>query len=469
MTLWQDPTAEELDPELVAEARRQVTRALGSAVERKASDQFCVLSAQSMRAGRPEVFGFEGATATRSALPGMAAAPPTIIEFSSEDTRDRSVFQAPGTPTNERRRAVEAARTRSYQVVGAVYDEVERISTGVLGQSPQTGTAAPVSAVLNQVCWLNRTVRTFAAPVVLADVAHDDAIETIDVPRALRADAWPRNLEAIGIPFERHPETPTGDGVILAVIDSEVALRHPALAGRVVHRRNFTPEGWGNPHAHGTAVAGIMAAADAEHGGIAPEAVIYNYKVLAGGVSAEDFGGAVALQSALEDGAAVANCSWGTGRATNDQNRTVRAVDAAWSLGMVVVKSAGNDGPGLGTMTSPADASGVIVVGATDVTGMHVEPYSSRGPVAQRLGPHVVAPGGSDDARIESSSPSGGFAMTDRPGTSFAAPHVAGLAALASAQNPAWTPDEIRQHVVDRARAIPGEEPESQGAGVARL
>jgi serine protease AprX len=248
-----------------------------------------------------------------------------------------------------------------------------------------------------------------------------------------------------------------------------VALRHPALAGRVVHRRNFTAEGWGNPHAHGTAVAGIIAADDPGHGGLAPGAVIYNYKVLAGPISAEDFGGALAVQAALEDGAVVANCSWGAGPAGDGTSREARAVDEAWRLGMVVVKSSGNTGPGDGTMSSPADAAGVIVVGATDVEGESVQIYSSRGPVHTRRGPHLVAPGGSDTARIESCDVAGGFTPTGTPGTSYAAPHVTGMVALLAEKQPEWSPDQIREHLLGAADSIEGADEAAQGAGLAVL
>jgi serine protease AprX len=215
-------------------------------------------------------------------------------------------------------------------------------------------------------------------------------------------------------------------------------------------------------------VAGIIGAADDQHGGVAPGAVLYNYKVLAGLVTAEDFAGATALQLALEDGAVVANCSWGAGPTGDGTGRMARAVNTAWGLGMVVVKSAGNDGPDPGSITSPADAAGVIVVGATDLEGTTVTEYSSRGPVAGRPGPHVVAPGGTAEAQIVSCHPGGGFAGVG-PGTSFAAPHVAGMVALLAEANPDWDTDALRRQIVDAAVLLRAAEPAAQGAGLARL
>lgn len=454
---WDEPGEDE-----AGEARKQVRRALGSAVATKASPRFLVSAARTLQqAAEPAAIGLEQLTALRA----PAAPAPTIVEFAPAAPPDAAL-------PADRSAAVQSVRTEAYRTMGPVYDEIERVSTGSL-RTTGTAVATPgVSSLLNQVCWLNHTVRTFAHPVALAEVAADDAVTTLDVPRRLVAEAWQPNLRSIGVPTFRKATDLTGKEVIVAVIDSEVALRHPALAGRVVHRRNFTAEGWGSPHAHGTAVAGIIAAAaEADHGheGIAPDVVLYNYKVLAGPISAEDFGGSLAIQLAVEDGAVVANCSWGSGAAGDGTSREARAVDAAWALGMVVVKSSGNSGPGIGTMTSPADAAGIIVVGATDVKGQAVQDYSSRGKVNGRPGPHLVAPGGTFDVRVESCDLGGGFAATTSPGTSFAAPHVTGMVALLSEQQPDATSDQIRDQLVAAALPLDGHDEAAQGAGLAQF
>ena len=163
----------------------------------------------------------------------------------------------------------------------------------------------------------------------------------------------------------------------------------PRSAGRVVRRRNFTEEPWGYPDMHGTAVAGIVGPSSPEITGVAPGVMMYLYKVLATNayLTGTDFDGARALQLAVQDGADVANISWGVGPAGEGRSREARAVDAAWALGMTVVKSAGNRGPFSRTLTSPADASGVIVVGATDVDGTGVQAYNNPGSAAERREP----------------------------------------------------------------------------------
>ena len=91
---------------------------------------------------------------------------------------------------------------------------------------------------------------------------------------------------------------------------------------------------------------------------------------------------------------------------------------------MLVVVSAGNDGPGARTIGTPADGDSVVAVGATDSLG-RTAGFSSRGPTADnRIKPEVSAPGVSlVVAHIDS-----GLAVAS--GTSFAAPLVAGVAAL---------------------------------------
>lgn len=176
----------------------------------------------------------------------------SIIEFDTSDAAtptarmSKARAKAPAVETSRAGR-LHDSRTASYQVMSAVYDEVERLSTSAVGVMPELTGAPQIQSLVTQVCWLNRTARTWAGPEALADVIADDSVTAVDVPRRLIKEASLPNYDAIGLPAFLVATSPTGQGITVGVIDSEVALRHPALLGRVTHRRNYTLEPWGNP------------------------------------------------------------------------------------------------------------------------------------------------------------------------------------------------------------------------------
>jgi serine protease AprX len=465
--------------EAVEAARRQVRDRYGAKLEAKASDAMVLRLAA--REGDSPMASF-----------GIAAEEPsaTILELHRDREIHEEVRQAEETLRAEpgveafrasldrleelpgrgdallrdlvRRRKIAEARSAFLQASAPVRRRLEEAAArqpwlgGGAADEPATG-----------VCWLNRSIRAPDLVDALAEVADADEVERFDLPRRLTAEidatgplVGAAALAAGGV---------DGGGILVGVLDSEVAGDHPALQGRVVRRENYTREPWGTPSAHGTAVAGIIASADASRRGMAPGVTIYNYKVLASrrDLNAEDFGGALALQQALEDGVQIANCSWGAGRAGDGTSREARACDNAWALGMAIVKSAGNEGPGAATLTTPADAEGVIVVGASDRGGQAVQSYSSRGPTADgRARPHLVAPGGDWSPRrgILSCRIDGTFADAGI-GTSLAAPHVSGLLALLLAADPDLCPDELRETLFARCRQLAEGDENIQGLG----
>ncbi|WP_241434665.1 S8 family serine peptidase [Natrialba asiatica] len=99
-----------------------------------------------------------------------------------------------------------------------------------------------------------------------------------------------------------------------------------------------------------------------------------------------------------------------------------------------------------GSIAAPADAPGVISVGAIDSTSDEVEPYSSRGPTTDgRLGVYVVA-SGSQPTRISPSF----------EGTSAAAAYVGGIAALVVDASPTLEPNEVRWTITSTAEPVDG-------------
>jgi hypothetical protein len=119
---------------------------------------------------------------------------------------------------------------------------------------------------------------------------------------------------------------------------------------------------------------------------------------------------------------------------------TTRAADIAAQRGITVVVSMGNDGPAQRTLSTPADGDSVVAVGAEDSTGA-LATFSSRGPTADgRIKPDVTAPG--VQVWVVNTQASGGFGRLN--GTSFAAPLVAGAAALLREIHPQLTGVEVR-------------------------
>ena len=264
---------------------------------------------------------------------------------------------------------------------------------------------------------------------------------------------------------ERAWATSTGAGAVIAVVDSGVDLGHQDLAGKLVPGATFVgcasscgngdwkgPDGVGQePDAHGTHVSGIAAAAIGNGigmAGVARDAKVMPVKVLEDGSgSFEDI--ASGIRYAADNGADVINMSLGatqgvqalvlTGVITDVQD----AITYAVSKDVAVIVAAGNDGVPL--CNTPAFDFGAMCVVATDKREAKAA-YSSGGVDPELL--TVSAPGGSllpicgED--IISTVPAGtsrsgaacgyGTDYDEYAGTSMAAPHVAGVAALLAAQ-----------------------------------
>ncbi|MFJ7593508.1 S8 family peptidase [Streptomyces sp. NPDC097617] len=302
---------------------------------------------------------------------------------------------------------------------------------------------------------------------------NEISLVELDTPGVLELDiAGP----AIELPLIDPNMGLDGAGQIVAVLDGEIAS-HPAVNGRVTQKSAFSKFDWGeNPeHAaetfsqsHATAVATIIAGdGSGENGpsgriGVAPRAQIWNYKIAPATKRGSDV--AVALEKAFLDGVRIINLSWGAKDAEIDGNSVwSRTADALFAQGVLVCKSAGNDGPGAGTLTAPGDAARALVVGATNREGTALHTGSSRGPTADgRAKPDVVAPGGGTVA----GSPPDAYEPTTVPGTSFAAPFGAGLAALLWQHSPDATVSQIRDAIVASCHELPGLGPSDQGAGL---
>ncbi|WP_456424465.1 S8 family serine peptidase [Rhodocaloribacter sp.] len=264
----------------------------------------------------------------------------------------------------------------------------------------------------------------------------------------------------------------TGRGVVIAVIDTGVNYEHPDLGGgfgpgfKVIGGYDFVHDDDDpmDDHWHGTHVAGIAAGDGETVKGVAPGARIMAFKVLD-----ENGGGQIstviaAVERAMDpdgdpgtdDAVDVINLS--LGGPGNPDDAASQALDNAVAAGIVCAVAAGNSGD-YQTINSPGTARRALTVGASDETD-HVAAFSSRGPNAVTLGikPEVTAPG----VQVEAPWIGGGY--TRRSGTSMATPQVAGAAALLLEAHPEWTPDDVREALMNTAVPL-GENVWAEGAG----
>lgn len=282
-------------------------------------------------------------------------------------------------------------------------------------------------------------------------------------PAGACQDPSPAQAEVPALPWAQQLLAPQrawpysrGDGVLVAVVDSGVDADHPQLrrAGKILPGRDFYLNG-ALPGdfdcvSHGTGVASIIAADPAPgigFAGIAPGAAILPVRVSDRDVS--DRGQvqridpqvvANGIRYAADQGAKVINLSL----AGLDDFPAIRdAVAYAVAGDAVVVAAAGNAQQDAAARfpSYPAGYPGVLGVGAVDIDGARLS--------ASQIGPYVgvAAPG----VKVLAATRAGGHAYDD--GTSFAAPFVAGTAALVRAAWPRLTAAQVIQRI--KATASP--------------
>jgi hypothetical protein len=221
---------------------------------------------------------------------------------------------------------------------------------------------------------------------------------------------------------ELHAHT-TGKGVRVAVIDSGVAVDHPDLRGQVAVSRNFVDASGNVGEAHGTAVAGIIAAREGNGigiAGVAPQARLLALRACwqqDGARSAcSSFTLARALQFAIDARAQVLNLSL----SGPDDRLLSRLLDVALQRGISVVGAVDPHAKGGGF---PASHAGVIAV-----EGLH----GTNPPVTAVLAPAEGIP---------ATLPDGGWGLVS--GSSFATAQVSGLVALLRQRSPGLAPAQV--------------------------
>lgn len=320
-------------------------------------------------------------------------------------------------------------------------------------------------------------------PAGLAALASSNVVESV---RPARTDLQLLLAES-GVTTgatDLHVAGLTGEGRVVAVIDSGVDADHPGLVGSVVAQGCFLDgvPGFTNDPAvsivelcengtrnddsaepcvtlpqsctHGTAVAGVITADGPPLTGIAPDAGIIALRVTAviegqADESSPEYpyrayipeaGVLAALEEVYSlrntyDIAAV-NLSLGGSAVTCANAVWEDVVDRLVAAGIAVVAASGNQGSP-SSLTFPACLPGVVSVGASDDDG-GVAAFSNTGPDLD-----LLAPGSPVDTTVLTSLDASGFA--EQHGTSFAAPHVAAAFALLDERLPTtWPVERVR-------------------------
>ena len=306
----------------------------------------------------------------------------------------------------------------------------------------------------------------------------------------------------------------TGQGMKIGIVDDGIDASHPFFnpagyamppgfpkgvasqtTAKVIVARAFAPPraGWRNADKpfdtvfseHGTHVAGIAAgnagtrAGSRVLAGVAPGAYLGNYKVLtvptvAGvGLNGNSPEIAKGIEMAVRDGMDVINLSLGEPEIEPSRDLVVRALAGAAAAGVVPVVAAGNDFAefGSGSITSPGSASSAITAAAvTPDRRPLLASFSSAGPtpVSLQLKPDVSAPG----VEILSSVPAREGTWSGFSGTSMAAPHVAGGAALLRQRHPTWTVEQVKSALVQTGIPVEDQgdvQPVREGGGLVDL
>lgn len=351
-------------------------------------------------------------------------------------------------------------------VSGAYVEAIARRGLRVVGTSRWNNTvlvraddARQLDAVLD-LPFVRRCERVYTSAGAEADTSRTALADSVEAPAA------PTDAYGVAGPQLRriggdalHRRGWRGRGMMVAVIDAGFmnADRIKALAGADIRAvRDFVVPRATTVFAqadHGTKALSVMAAhAPGRYVGVAPEAayVLARSENMQGENAVEQDFWAEAAEWADSLGADVVSSSLGY-HAFDDstQNVAYRQLDGRSTLvsrsaatlarkGVVVVSSAGNEGnTPWKKINVPADAPGVVAVGALDRNALNAN-FSSVGPTADgRVKPDVMATGA--PAMVIDGAGRAVPAM----GTSFAAPQVAGLAACLWQAAPTLTADEI--------------------------
>lgn len=341
-----------------------------------------------------------------------------------------------------------------------------------LEDGPSVQGFSKLAGVVDVIAQLNIVILrdTALAPAHAIDLGAPSRIQ-LEKPAAVGVapkDAW--GLEAIDV--QGAWQYAQGEGVIVAVVDTGIELTNTDLApniwinggevgvdssGRDKASNGVDDDnngyvddlnGWDfvaqkapqkDHHFHGSHVSGIIAAsAGPRVAGVAPKAKLMSLPFMDGAGGGSDVDAAKAFVYAADNGARIINCSWGS----YGRNPIIeKAIDYARSKGVLIVAAAGNNGKNTDRQAhcpSSAPSDAILAVGATkDASGRRAS-YSNFG----QLTVDVAAPG----SEIKSTVKTNHYKFMS--GTSMAAPHASGVAALVWSLRPELSSAQVKDIIM---------------------
>ncbi len=303
--------------------------------------------------------------------------------------------------------------------------------------------------------------RQYAISAPTDNRANNSPVQTVSPGREENGE-YPWNLELINAPAVWR-EGIYGNDVVVAIMDTGVDISHPALADSyrgnlsghshetswydATVESNAGNKGPADLNGHGTHIAGvILGGTPAEPLGVAPGARWIGVNIFAKGLAwdshiAQAFQWLLAPGGNPENAPDIINCSWASRPEYVTDYLQWQILHNLAQAGIFVVFAAGNNGqlgPG-----SPASYPHAFSVGAVEKKGdsYSVTDFSSKGPVDWQgmtfNKPEITAPG----TAIRSCWPNNSYNVLD--GTSVAAAHVSGAAALIIQSRPGIAPSGI--------------------------
>jgi subtilisin family serine protease len=282
------------------------------------------------------------------------------------------------------------------------------------------------------------------------------------------------SVPQVGAP-EAWADGNTGKGATVAVLDTGIDENHPDLKGVVTDSKDFTdsPVGITDQVGHGTHVASTIAgrgtASAGKYTGVAKEASLLIGKVC-GGVGCDEDAILFGMQWAVFSGARIVSMSLGATQYDTPSILETAVNYYSKANDVLFVVAAGNGG-GPETISSPGTADEALTVGSVDKGTEDLSYFSSQGPrvtISRRfdygLKPDITAPGGGIIAAHAEGTPGDG-PYVEMSGTSMATPHVAGGAAILSAEHPDWSMAEVKAALMSTAKNNPALSVYQQGAG----